>query len=228
MQFSPMATSFLIQGAEAKVYEGTFCGRPAIFKQRFVKTYRLPQLDEHLTKERMKNEARSLLRCRQAGVKVPALYHCNLQKRILVTEKLLGQTLRECLKDLEVDSKYDAIDKLLQKVGEIIGLMHKSHIVHGDLTTSNFITLLLPSTTEEPNVAVIDLGLSGVSEKVEEKAVDLYVLERAFASTHSLLEDRFKEVLVGYRHAMGNKPGGAVLVKLEEVKMRGRKRTMEG
>lgn len=39
---------------------------------------------------------------------------------------------------------------------------------------------------------------------------------------------RFKEVLVGYRHAMGNKPGGAVLVKLEEVKMRGRKRTMEG
>lgn len=45
-----MATSFLIQGAEAKVYEGTFCGRPAIFKQRFVKTYRLPQLDEHLTK----------------------------------------------------------------------------------------------------------------------------------------------------------------------------------
>lgn len=75
-------------------------------------------------------------------------------------------------------------------MGEIIGLMHKSHIVHGDLTTSNFITLLLPSTTEEPNVAVIDLGLSGVSEKVEEKAVDLYVLERAFASTHSLLEDR--------------------------------------
>lgn len=49
-RFSPMATSFLIQGAEAKVYEGTFCGRPAIFKQRFVKTYRLPQLDEHLTK----------------------------------------------------------------------------------------------------------------------------------------------------------------------------------
>lgn len=42
--------SLLIQGAEAKLFEGKFCGEAAIFKERFVKKYRLPQLDENLTK----------------------------------------------------------------------------------------------------------------------------------------------------------------------------------
>lgn len=76
------------------------------------------------------------------------------------------------------------------QVGEIIGLIHKSHIIHGDLTTSNFI--VLPTKCgEKIEIAIIDFGLSSVSEKAEEKGVDLYVLERAFVSTHPLLESRY-------------------------------------
>lgn len=36
---------------------------------------------------------------------------------------------------------------------------------------------------------MIDFGLSYSSQMVEDKAVDLYVLERAFLSTHPSLSD---------------------------------------
>lgn len=39
----------LKQGAEARVYSCQYFGKPAIVKERFVKTYRLPELDKKLT-----------------------------------------------------------------------------------------------------------------------------------------------------------------------------------
>lgn len=36
-----------------RVYEGTFCGRAVIVKERFPKSYRHPVLDEKLTKKRL-------------------------------------------------------------------------------------------------------------------------------------------------------------------------------
>jgi hypothetical protein len=56
------------QGAEAKLYEGNYLGRPTIVKERFKKSYRHADLDNHLTKERMKSEARAVLRCKLAGI----------------------------------------------------------------------------------------------------------------------------------------------------------------
>lgn len=35
-----------------RVFASTFCGRPAVLKERFRKTYRLPALDEKLTTRR--------------------------------------------------------------------------------------------------------------------------------------------------------------------------------
>ncbi|CAM9694504.1 unnamed protein product, partial [Choristocarpus tenellus] len=42
----------LSQGAEARVYATSFCGRPAVIKERFPKSYRHPLLDEKLTTRR--------------------------------------------------------------------------------------------------------------------------------------------------------------------------------
>ena len=50
---------------------------------------------------------------------------------------------------------------------------------------------------------LIDFGLAFQSAVVEDKAVDLYVLERAFASTHPGSEGMFRGVLVGYGEEMG-------------------------
>ena len=55
------------QGAEAKIYSGTFMGRPAIIKERFSKAYRHPDLDKSLTVQRTKAEVRSIMRCRMIG-----------------------------------------------------------------------------------------------------------------------------------------------------------------
>ena len=50
---------------------------------------------------------------------------------------------------------------------------------------------------------LIDFGLSYHSTLVEDKAVDLYVLERAFASTHPDSEPMFAGVLTAYEKQVG-------------------------
>jgi len=50
---------------------------------------------------------------------------------------------------------------------------------------------------------LIDFGLSYHSSLVEDKAVDLYVLERAFSSTHPDSEPLFALVLTAYGKQLG-------------------------
>jgi TP53 regulating kinase-like protein len=64
-------------------------------------------------------------------------------------------------------------------IGVVLARMHDLDIVHGDLTTSNMI--LKASTLE---IFIIDFGLGMLKPTIEDKGVDLYVLERAFLSTH--------------------------------------------
>lgn len=131
---------------------------------------------------------------------------------------------------------------IMHRVGVAIGKLHKVGIVHGDLTTSNM--MLRPSdTTRESHdapslagendslrgdVVLIDFGLASTSSADEDRAVDLYVLERAFGSTHPRAEVLFNELLEGYAQALPPKQATVVLRKLEDVRMRGRKRSMVG
>ncbi|UQC84806.1 serine/threonine-protein kinase BUD32 [Colletotrichum lupini] len=126
------------------------------------------------------------------------------------------------------------IKNLMRRMGTAIGQMHKIGIVHGDLTTSNM--MLRPpksSDTNENNndpldgrVFIIDFGLASQSTSDEDRAVDLYVLERAFGSTHPRAEAYFQDVLDAYRDSYKQAP--VTLKKLEDVRMRGRKRSMIG
>lgn len=87
---------------------------------------------------------------------------------------------------------------------------------------------------------MIDFGLTSTSILPEDRSVDLYVLERAFASTHPvpLLESgeegvpHFSKVLEGYKSMLQKKGKKGdwerVEVRLEEVRGRGRKRSMVG
>lgn len=119
--------------------------------------------------------------------------------------------------------------------------MHLAEIVHGDLTTSNMMLRLLPpGSTPSFEVVMIDFGLSSSSRMAEDRAVDLYVLERAFASTHPipLLESgeqgvpHFDKVLEGYRLGVERRgvkgEWAKIFARLEEVRLRGRKRSMVG
>jgi TP53 regulating kinase-like protein len=86
----------------------------------------------------------------------------------------------------------------------------------------------IPSSTSNltGEIILIDFGLAATTIQDEDRAVDLYVLERAFAATHPGAERLFDEVLRAY--GTSYKGGKAVLRKLEEVRLRGRKRSMLG
>eukprot|EP00184_Porphyridium_aerugineum_P001197 CAMPEP_0184696360 /NCGR_PEP_ID=MMETSP0313-20130426/3688_1 /TAXON_ID=2792 /ORGANISM="Porphyridium aerugineum, Strain SAG 1380-2" /LENGTH=369 /DNA_ID=CAMNT_0027154979 /DNA_START=313 /DNA_END=1422 /DNA_ORIENTATION=- len=133
-------------------------------------------------------------------------------------------------------------------VGAKVAELHRGDIIHGDLTTSNIMIQKINNTESsklsEFELAFIDFGLSTISTMDEDRAVDLYVLERAIESAHSLFADIFNEQIIdSYREAYKNSkdgskrsadanssitPGFRVIRKLEDVRMRGRKRVMIG
>jgi len=94
-------------------------------------------------------------------------------------EWIEGTAIREWL---EIHTaEVELVTEVMRLVGKSVGELHASGVVHGDLTTSN---LILRETDGEMEVVLIDFGLGSVSVSEEDMAVDLYVLERAFASTH--------------------------------------------
>ncbi|KAJ9638994.1 serine/threonine-protein kinase bud32 [Coniosporium tulheliwenetii] len=83
-----------------------------------------------------------------------------------------------------------------------------------------------PLTSLAGDIVLIDFGLATQTIQDEDRAVDLYVLERAFGSTHPAAEPLFREVLRVYGRSF--KGAEVVLRRLEEVRGRGRKRSMVG
>jgi TP53 regulating kinase-like protein len=74
---------------------------------------------------------------------------------------------------------------------------------------------------ESGEIKVIDFGLSFFSDKIEDKAVDLFLLDRALESTHyQLYPDIFEKVVLGYKE--GSAEAEHILEKFKAVKKRGR------
>ena len=60
-------SELIVQGAEARLYKGIYLGRTCMMKERFVKNYRHSELDARLTKDRIRAEARAIIRAKSAG-----------------------------------------------------------------------------------------------------------------------------------------------------------------
>ncbi|KAJ8260096.1 hypothetical protein GJAV_G00177000 [Gymnothorax javanicus] len=215
----------LKQGAEARVYKGQFLGKPTIVKERFPKLYRHPALDEKLTHRRTVQEVRSILRCRKAGISTPAVYFVDYTSHCIFLEDIVGSiSVRDYISSTPV-SETKPLEVLARKIGEILAKMHDDDLIHGDLTTSNML-LKLWHGSRESDLVLIDFGLSYISALPEDKGVDLYVLEKAFLSTHPNTEDMFEALLDSY--SVSSKKSQSVIKKLDEVRLRGRKRSMVG
>ena len=121
---------------------------------------------------------------------------------------------------------HDILKPLAIKIGHILSKMHENNIIHGDLTTSN---MLLKGSPTDLKLYIIDFGLSSFEASSEDKGVDLYVLERAFLSTHPNTQEIFEIILNAYKNSVQNKKNCLEIIsKLDEIRMRGRKRTMVG
>jgi len=217
------------QGAEARLYRGLYFGKQCVVKERFRKRYRHPKLDEILTHERLRSEVRSMARCQALNVPTPSLYHVDTTTARITMEFIDGAvTVREFIIDIQSRYSQSEADSILlplvERIGEIIAVIHQNNIIHGDLTTSN---MLIRNSFEDSKLYLIDFGLSYVKHLPEDKGVDLFVLERAFISTHPHSEHLFERLMASYAKHFP-KGSVAVLKKLDEVRQRGRKRVMIG
>lgn len=83
--------------------------------------------------------------------------------------------------------------------------------------------------TAEIQFVMIDFGLARVDSTLEDKAVDLYVLERSLLSAHSEVPTLFPRIFHYYQQCYQDKKHcEQVLSKYKQVQARGRKRLMIG
>eukprot|EP00767_Chilomastix_cuspidata_P003385 gnl/Chilomastix_cuspidata/3504.p1 GENE.gnl/Chilomastix_cuspidata/3504~~gnl/Chilomastix_cuspidata/3504.p1 ORF type:complete len:214 (+),score=85.94 gnl/Chilomastix_cuspidata/3504:215-856(+) len=210
----------LTQGAEARLYASTMFGRPCIIKQRFEKTYRHPDIDKKLRRSRTAKEAKTICRAAQRGLPVPALYFVDTKACAITMERIEGPTAKELLLALEADVVRAAeADALAQRIGAAVAAFHNAGIIHGDLTTSNVLV-----ADAARGVVLIDFGLTQTSVAAEDRAVDLYGLERAIDATHAGAARLFALLLDAYcAHAHD---AAFTRKRLQVVRARGRKKSV--
>ena len=200
----------IAQGAEAVLFED----RGTIIKERLSKAYRFPHLDEALRKFRTRREAKVLQRLEELNFPAPHLREFSDKRMSIIMDFIPGEKLRDVLGSAE-ESTHE-YPHLAREIGHKVGQLHQNDIIHGDLTTSNMI-----QHKDTGKLHLIDFGLSAFSGKVEDKAVDLFLLDRALESKHyQHYPDIFEKVLEGYREEYPE--AVKVLERLEQVSKRGR------
>ncbi|MEK6939445.1 MAG: KEOPS complex kinase/ATPase Bud32 [Nanoarchaeota archaeon] len=197
----------IAQGAEAKLFKDN----ATVIKERIAKAYRHSELDESLRKFRTRREAKVLQKLEDLQFPAPHLRTFSDKRMSITMDFIPGETIKEVLQQKTQESKH-----LATEIGQRIGQLHQAEIIHSDLTTSNMI-----KHQETGEVNFIDFGLSFFSEKAEDKAVDLFLLDRALETTHADLYPKiFEQVLEGYRKE--NSEIQEVLERLDQVRKRGR------
>lgn len=195
----------LFRGAEAvlNLKDGN-----VLVKERIEKPYRARQLDEALRKKRTRSEAKLLNDARYTGIKTPIVF--NIGKFDIEMEYIEGVKLKETLGRMGKEE----LESTACKIGEYAGKLHSFDIIHGDLTTSNFIL-------KGNELYLIDFGLGFYSKKAEDKAVDLHLLYQALKSTHfNILKDVWEIILKAY--AMNYEDANNIIKALERIRERGR------
>lgn len=194
----------IARGAESIIY----IEKNNIVKERIKKNYRLNDIDLRLRKYRTRSETK-LLEKSSKVIFTPKVISSSDKDMKIIMEHIKGDLLKNFIDDLN-DQK---LRKIFVKVGEQIALLHNNDIIHGDLTTSNMIL-------KDNKIYFIDFGLGFISNKIEDKAVDLHLLKQALRSKHyKISENVFSYILDGYKKSKDFKD---ITNRLEKVEKRGR------
>ncbi|EEH50052.1 BUD32 protein kinase [Paracoccidioides brasiliensis Pb18] len=175
--------------------------------EKWVKSKEKAGLSDHMEIRKSEDEICVLLR--RIGLVVGAMHQAGIVHGDLTTSNLMLRPVGHTSAHQSVEGKETESTQLISTcITQDAGLQIPEK----------------PSLDGE--IVLIDFGLAGQSIQDEDRAVDLYVLERAFGSSHPRTEPLFCEVLAGY--AESYKGANLVLKKLEQVRLRGRKRSMIG
>ena len=197
-KFKINSSKKISQGAEAIILESN----DKIIKYRLPKNYRIKKIDNKLRKSRTKREFKVLKKLRKK-INVPKIHEKS--KYVIIMDKIKGK---------KVSSIKKIDDYTLKRIGSNMAKMHKSEIMHGDLTTSNMIL-------DNKKVYFIDFGLSKFSRKIEDYAVDIHLLNRALESKHfENFPENFEKIINQYKKEY--KKSKEVLKRLKIVENRGR------
>lgn len=203
------------RGAEASLHAVEWLGLPALRKERETKAYRPKGLDERLKRERTRTEVRLLTEARRLGVRTPIVYDIDLPHHRLILEQLPGPTLKDLLEAAKADPT--PVEAPVRALGRAIGRLHAGGLSHGDLTTSNVLFPDGPSGAP----ALLDLSMGARNAGVEERAIDLHLVEEDLQGLHPAGAALFRAFLAGY--AEGN-PSGHAEVRKRAREIRGRVR----
>jgi TP53 regulating kinase-like protein len=114
------------------------------------------------------------------------------------------------------DLSESKIIELSKEIGKLVGILHKNGIMHGDLTTSNFILF-------KKTIYVIDFGLSQNTVKPEDHAVDLRLIKEILNSAHAkIMQSSWKNFLLGYKSVVGNAYYSKIVKLVSDIESRGR------
>lgn len=202
----------IYRGAEAEIYLQDWYGSLAVRKSRIPKPYRVPELDSTIRRTRTLHETNLMHEARKIGIPVPVVLHLDLESSSFIMEYVKGATLREELYVVTPEIRRRRCTEL----GRLVALMHEAGLVHGDLTISNVLS-------DGGKLFLIDFGLGGFSTELEDRGVDLLLLNRAMKSTHvEFHEEIFGAFLRGYLTIVGKKRHAEVLNKMRQIERRGR------
>ena len=149
-----------------------------------------------------------MARAYKSGINCPVVYFVDPKEGTIIMEHINGPTSKTVIMNKSLPLK-----NVAEQIGKVVASCHASDLIHGDLTTSN---ILFSQDLSE--AVLIDFGLAQVSAMTEDKAVDLYVLERAISSTHPEASELFSLILEAYADNLDISTGKAILNKLAEGK----------
>lgn len=200
----------IYRGAESIIYLDVFDGQKVLVKERVKKKYRIDQIDEKLRKERTRKEVKLLTESRKLNVLTPAIIHVDFQNHKIIMENIEGVRVKEFLNN----SNKKEIEKVCLQIGKLIGRLHAGNIIHGDLTTSNMII-------KDNQVYFIDFSLGEISKRLEDKGVDLNLLNEAIKSTHfKNFKICWSNIVKGYKQEYNE--SNKVLETVKEIEKRAR------
>ena len=200
------------KGAEADIYQTKWQNSKAILKIRKIKNYRNSSLDLKIRKQRTIKESQILSLVKSFGIPTPLVYFVNLEKALIIMQEIPGKPVHD-LSELK-------IVELSKEIGKLVGTLHKNGVMHGDLTTSNFILF-------QKTVFVIDFGLSQNTIKLEDYAVDLRLIKEILNSAHAkIMEPAWKNFLIGYKSIIGNRNYVKTIKLVLDIESRGRYATV--
>tara|TARA_B000000460_G_C21351830_1_gene321581 strand:- start:48 stop:668 length:621 start_codon:yes stop_codon:yes gene_type:complete len=202
----------LKKGAEADVFLSLWNAKKAILKIRKEKTYRNPILDKKIRKQRTIKESEIISQVKSFGITTPLIYFVDVNKCSILMQYIDGKLVRD------MDEK--TIEKTCFQIGKIVGILHKNGIMHGDLTTSNFILT-------KKQLVLIDFGLANRTEKPDDHAIDLRLFKEILNSAHAnILNKSWSNFLKGYSKSVGEKYCKKIIKLVGVIESRGRYATV--